>query len=187
MFDMIRRKRLLGCSKCLFIAIAIAFLIAHTGCRPMRHVEAGVEREADRQFYEEFSAKFGYTLNGTENPALLREVAGWLGTPHRFGGVTRQGVDCSGFVMEVFRVVYQVSLPRTSADMARVGQKISRHQLREGDLVFFNTAGGRKVTHVGIYLSNNRFAHASSSLGVIISNLDERFYQRTFSHAGRVK
>lgn len=187
MLDMIRIKRPVGYRKGILIALAIAFSIAHTGCRPMRELDAGTGREADRQFYEEFSTKFGYTLNGTENPALLREVAGWLGTPHRFGGVTRQGVDCSGFVMEVFRVVYQVSLPRTSADMARFGRKISRQQLREGDLVFFNTAGGRKVTHVGIYLSNNRFAHASSSLGVIISNLDERFYQRTFSHAGRVK
>ena len=187
MFDILPGKRLAGCRKGLFIALAIAFSIAHPGCRPMRHVEARADREAERQFYEEFSAKFGYTLNGTENPVLLREIAGWLDTPHRFGGVTRQGVDCSGFVMEVFRVVYQVSLPRTSADMGRVGKKISRHQLREGDWVFFNTAGGRKVTHVGIYLSNNRFAHASSSLGVIISSLDERFYQRTFSHAGRVK
>lgn len=170
----------------LFFTVLMMF-ISHIGCRPLKKVADGPGREAEREFYEAFSQKFGYRLNGTENPSLLREVASWLGTPHRFGGVTRQGVDCSGFALQVYQVVFQIPLPRTSADMARVGLRVSRQQLRDGDLVFFKTAGGNKITHVGIYLSNNRFAHASSSLGVIISNLNEPFYQRTFSHAGRVK
>ncbi|HSV88685.1 MAG TPA: NlpC/P60 family protein [Bacteroidales bacterium] len=164
----------------------LAIIITYTGCRPMKEVEESPGRLADRRFYADFSQKLGYKLNGTENPGLLREVAGWLGTPHRLGGTTRQGVDCSGFVGEVFRVVFKITLPRTSADMAIISQKIETDQLREGDLVFFNTGDGTKITHVGIYLSNHRFVHASSTLGVIVSSLNESFYRRTFSHAGRI-
>lgn len=167
-----------------FIATLI---IATSGCRFQRKTSKVSHTATERAFYLEFSARLGYQLNGTENPQLISEVSSWLGTPHRFGGNTRLGADCSGFVQEVYRLIYQVSLPRSSSNMAQHTQKIGKSQLQEGDLVFFRTSGGRKISHVGIYLSNNKFIHVSSTRGVIVSDLAEPYYVRTFAHGGRVR
>ena len=113
-----------------------------------------------------------------------------MGVPYRSGGLTRRGVDCSGFVMNVFREVYGKSLARSSADMLKRNcKKVGRAKLKEGDLVFFRTGRGkRKVpNHVGIYLKNGKFIHASTSRGVIVSSLSEPYYVRTWLTGGRVK
>ncbi|MEE4177228.1 MAG: NlpC/P60 family protein [Bacteroides sp.] len=164
----------------------LLFTLLLAGCRSQREVTPASAIEADHDFYRTYSEKLGYSLGGYEDPVLIREVSSWLGTPHRYAGTTREGADCSGFVMEVFRTVYQVSLPRSSAEMASKARTVSKVRLQEGDLVFFRTSGGRKISHVGIYLSTNKFIHASSSRGVIVSDLNEPYYRRTFAHAGRV-
>lgn len=169
------------------LPLILLLILAMPACRSQREVRRAPAAGPDRAFYQEHSQRLGYQLSGTENPQLIREVSSWLGTPHRYGGTTRQGADCSGFVIEVFRVVYQTSLPRSSSDMASRTRNIGKSQLQEGDLVFFRTSGGRKVSHVGIYLSNNKFIHASSSRGVIVSDLSEPYYVRTFAHGGRIR
>ncbi len=136
-------------------------------------------------FYAEFSRILGYSLNGDENPELLREVAGWLGTPYRFGGTTKAGADCSGFAKAVYLKVYGINLERVTVNMAQTSRRIGKRNLREGDLVFFRI-NGRRISHVGIYLSNNKFIHASTSRGVIVSDLDENYYSRNFAFGGRV-
>ena len=167
--------------------VILSLVLVFTGCRSQREARKLAETGAELAFYREYSQKLGYELGGNENPHLIREVASWLGTPHRYGGNTRQGADCSGFVMEVFRAIYNTRLPRSSADMASHTRRLNKSQLQEGDLVFFRTSGGRKVSHVGIYLSNNKFIHASSTRGVIVSDLNEPYYVRTFAHGGRVR
>ncbi|MBS1914093.1 MAG: C40 family peptidase [Bacteroidetes bacterium] len=107
--------------------------------------------------------------------AVLDEAQRWLGTPYLFGGTTPSGVDCSGFVDNVFRVVKR-SLPRTAAAIAEAGSAVSLSQALPGDLVFFNTSGSG-VSHVGILVTPNSFIHASTSSGVIVSSLDETYYQ----------
>ena len=146
------------------MAILIAISFFQTGCRAAREVMRENVHEVDRGFYEYYSQKLGYTLSGTENPALIKEIEAWLGTPHRMGGNSKQGADCSGFVGEVFRAVYSVNLPRTSAAMALFSMEINQAELREGDLVFFITRKGSKINHVGIYVSDGRFVHVSSTL-----------------------
>ena len=140
---------------------------------------------AESSFYDEYSGILGYSLNGTENPELLREVAGWLGTPYQYGGTTKAGADCSGFAKEVYLDVYGINLERVTVNMAQSSRRISKRNLREGDLVFFRI-NGRRISHVGIYLSNNKFIHASTSRGVIVSDLDENYYSRNFAFGGRV-
>lgn len=140
---------------------------------------------AESSFYDEYSGIMGYSLNGTENPELLREVAGWLGTPYQYGGTTKAGADCSGFAKEVYLDVYGINLERVTVNMAQSSRRISKRNLREGDLVFFRI-NGRRISHVGIYLSNNKFIHASTSRGVIVSDLDENYYSRNFAFGGRV-
>ncbi|MDV6373920.1 NlpC/P60 family protein [Deinococcus arenicola] len=89
-----------------------------------------------------------------------------MGTPYRYGGTTRAGLDCSGFVLQVFAPL-GVRLPRVSADQARVGQSVAASDLQPGDLVFFDTAGGGRISHVGIYLGDNTFINANSYQGKV--------------------
>ncbi len=135
---------------------------------------------------DQYSRRLGMPLSGNENPLLVREVASWMGTPYRYGGNTRVGADCSGFVWSVYREVYNHHLPRTTSAMLTETRRIRKHRLSEGDLVFFRMKS-RKVSHVGIYLGNGHFAHASTSRGVIVNELNESYYLRRFTRGGRVR
>jgi cell wall-associated NlpC family hydrolase len=119
---------------------------------------------------------------------MIGYIESWYGTPYRFGGTDKTGVDCSSFVQTFMQNIYSVSLPRTSAEQYQQSQRIKRKELEEGDLVFFTTRGKKiGVSHVGVYLRNNKFVHAATSGGVVISDLEEQYYSQHYSGAGRVK
>ena len=120
---------------------------------------------------------------------LARVVDGYLGIPYMWGGTTRAGMDCSAFTRAIFRETYGVELPRTSKQMYSVGRAIPQGQdLKPGDLVFFkNTYSGPGVSHVGIYLGEGRFAHASSSKGGTITQLNNPYFQPRYVGARRVE
>jgi len=123
--------------------------------------------------------------SGIANTSLKKEIEQWLGVPYKYGGTTKQGVDCSGFCNNVFRNVYNLSLGRSAQDIYDQSKPINRNTIKEGDLVFFKINSSR-VSHVGIYLSQNKFVHASTSRGVIISNLEEAYWTKYYYAAGRV-
>jgi hypothetical protein len=109
----------------------------------------------------------------------------YIGVPYRWGGTTEKGFDCSGFIRHVYRSI-GIDMPRTTADMYRMGKWVEKDDLRIGDLVFFNTSG-KGVSHAGIYIGNNQFIHSSSSKGVMISSLNDPYYWRkTYIGARRV-
>ena len=145
----------------------------------------------DNQTITRLSRQFGLRLTSTDNIHLYNTCSGWLGVKYRYGGNTKNGVDCSGFVGAIYKQVYKTKLERNSANILRRNcLAVNRNSLREGDLLFFNTSGTRnsKVpNHVGLYLKNGKFIHASSSKGVIVSNLSEAYYVRTWITGGRVK
>jgi cell wall-associated NlpC family hydrolase len=114
---------------------------------------------------------------------LRAEVAQWLGTPHRMGGATRRGVDCSGFVQRLYREMFGRRIPRSTALQVQSGRPVGESQLCCGDLVFFKVPG--KGRHVGIYLGEAQFAHASTSRGVTVSSLEERYWRRAYWTARR--
>jgi len=114
--------------------------------------------------------------------AVITESYRWIGTPYRYGGNSKRGVDCSGLVNAVFGR-FGVKLPRRARDLARKGRSQNRSALVPADLVFFANTAGRGITHVGIYLGKNHFIHSSTSRGVIISSLDESYYHRHFAGA----
>jgi len=116
--------------------------------------------------------------------SLLLALEEWYGTPYLWGGSTRRGIDCSAFTQAMYRSVYGINLPRVSREQHKPTRRVSVPSLQEGDLVFFNTRG-RGVSHVGIYMGNNKFAHASSEKGVIISDLYEPYYLKKYLGAGR--
>lgn len=127
--------------------------------------------------------------NDDMNMPLYVEVSYWMGVPYRYGGNTKSGTDCSGFVGEVFRKVYGRQLDRSSDGQAKNNvHKVGKHKLKTGDLVFFRIAAkSKKIDHVGIFLKDGLFIHASTSKGVIVSSLDEDYYKRTWQKGGRVK
>jgi len=121
------------------------------------------------------------------NIRLLVFMDQWYGTPYHYGGSSRDGIDCSAFASLLLSNVYDANqLPRMSADQYHATRRVSKKNLREGDLVFFHTSGkGHRVTHVGVYLYNNRFVHASIA-GVQISDLGEGYYLHHYVGGGRV-
>ena len=124
-----------------------------------------------------------------DNHRLYVEAAQWIGVPYRAGGTSKRGVDCSGLTRNIYREVYHKQLERNSDEQRKENcRKVRKGKLEEGDLVFFhNGRNKRRATHVGIYLKNNRFVHASSSQGVIVSALDEPYYRKCWMQGGRVR
>ncbi len=136
------------------------------------------------------------SLNGNERSAggdaavsnvehrIRAEVAEWAGSPYVLGGTTANGIDCSAFVQSVYRDALNLPLPRTTREQVRTGKAVNRRDLRPGDLVFFRPP--TKVRHVGIYLNDGEFAHASTSQGVTISDLDQEYWNRAYWTSRRI-
>lgn len=117
---------------------------------------------------------------------LDQQLSQWWGTPYRYGGMTRNGVDCSGFVYLTFRDRFNLQLPRTTVAQTDVGTRINKDELLPGDLVFFKTGGGENGLHVGIYDTDDAFIHASTSQGVIRSSLNNVYWKKAFWQARRI-
>jgi lipoprotein Spr len=142
----------------------------------------------------ELSDKLGIQLSNLnkeddKNMPLYAEVSQWLGVPYRYAGLSRKGLDCSGFAFLMYQKVYRKKIPRSTSDLSKMKMhNVSKSGLQAGDLVFFATSGKKnKISHVGIYLKDGCFIHASTSQGVIVSHLDEGYYDRTWKKGGRLK
>jgi len=116
---------------------------------------------------------------------LMRAISQYMGVPYVHGGASERGMDCSGYTMAVYQQGAAVALPRTSAGQAEVGIPVAANDLKFGDLLFFNTTGA-SASHVGIYLGDNLFAHASVTLGVTISSLQSTYYKSRYEFTRRV-
>lgn len=168
------------CHCILFLGLTLVFF----SCSTARHIER-------RQTHEVYDA-LGLDKGRKDNVALYREAASWLHVPHMDGGTSRNGTDCSFLVYSIYKTVYHKTLERNSAAMLNKNcKRISRGRLKEGDLVFFNTGSKSKsdryISHVGIYLKDNKFLHASTIKGVNVSDLDEDYYRKTWVCGGRVR
>ena len=111
-----------------------------------------------------------------KNKNLYNFIIDWYGTPYKYGGNNQNGIDCSGFANVLYKEIYKIQIPRVSSDIAENTKRKYTNDLKEGDLVFFSFGKGNTINHVGIYLHNNKFVHASTSKGVIISNLTDPYY-----------
>lgn len=129
-------------------------------------------------------AQFELEPSQVHNAKLYQVIYDWLGVPHKDNGCEKSGTDCSCFVKMVYNTVYKTDIGKHSKEMYDRTMRIQKNQLQEGDLVFFVTKG-KSVSHVGIYLHNQKFAHVSAKKGVHINSLQEAYYQKTYSGAGR--
>lgn len=143
------------------------------------------DKITEKGFYENYSKKLGVTLKGTEDKKLIMGIAEWLGTPYVYGGCTKEGTDCSGFVKTLYKEIYHVDLNRSAADLFKNVSEVRKKNLKAGDLVFFKI-NNKKISHVGIYISNNKFVHAATSKGVMVSDLTEAYYLKYYYTAGRI-
>jgi len=144
--------------------------------------EAWAEIERRKQ---ENAALLGKWSSPDEPQLLVKAAMGFLGAPYRFGGFSIRGIDCSGLVKKIYQL-FDIDLPRTANEQSRVGMRVARSDLSEGDLLFFNTR--RRGGHVGIYIGNNEFVHAASrKRGVRLDNLDTPYFNKRFIRAVRLK
>lgn len=132
------------------------------------------------------AAKTADAMAHLKNKQLYRFITDWTGVQYRLGGLDKKGIDCSGFALLLQKDIYGNALPRRSRDQADAVREKNMSQLNEGDLVFFSFGGGA-VDHVGVYLNNNYFVHASTTRGVVVDDLSLPAYQRVIVKAGSVK
>jgi len=116
--------------------------------------------------------------------ALKSQYSQWRGVPYHVGGQSKRGVDCSGFVQLTFRDRFHMTIPRTTRKLSSYGKKVRRSHLQPGDLVFFKT--GLRKRHVGIYVEKGTFLHASTSRGVMLSSLNDGYWDDHYWQARRV-
>ena len=144
--------------------------------------------------YDSLQVKYAASLYTTPdkitNLRLYRFIDQWMGTPYKWGGLDRKGIDCSAFMQRLLADVYDIRLPRTSVRQFFtdwIDKFAGSGYLAEGDLVFFHTEDNGVITHVGLYLANDLFVNASVGKGVSIASLKDPYWRKCFVAAGRVK
>lgn len=155
------------------ILLSIACLPA---CRSQRNNSKPIDTQKEIHKYEE---QLGITLPKTSNIAFIKAIVPWLGSPYKYGGNSKSGTDCSGFVSSIYSSFFKIELERTSLLIYQNARKINKSEVKEGDLVFFKT-DGKKISHVGIAITPNQFIHASSIKGVAVNSLNEPYYSKNF-------
>ncbi|AWN15185.1 C40 family peptidase [Salinisphaera sp. LB1] len=174
----------------LLIIVAVALAAGGCASQGLQRGHSDLSRAGGGSKYRDKSesaeSDLGMRAGATArlDAALHRVYERWAGTPYRYGGQSRNGVDCSSFVRQTVDRVESYELPRTAVAQAQVGMSVPRRNLKAGDLVFFKT--GAVSHHVGIYLGRGRFMHASSSQGVTISRLDNVYWRNHYWQARRI-
>jgi lipoprotein Spr len=136
--------------------------------------------------FSEFYTSNNICPDSACTPYLYYQVYEWLGTRYKYAGDTKKGIDCSGFVSRMYEEAYCTTLLGGSKDIWKTVRPLEKNELIEGDLVFFKIRKGQ-ISHIGIYLGKNKFAHAAVKTGVIVSDLDEPYYKKYFFKGGRIE
>ncbi|MDQ3109947.1 MAG: NlpC/P60 family protein [Bacteroidota bacterium] len=133
-----------------------------------------------------FYNHFGLNMDSAADPQLFLTVFDWIGTKYKYAGDCKSGIDCSGFVSEMYSQVYCMEISGGSKDLFTKVDTVAKANLKEGDILFFKIKKGQ-ISHVAIYLGNNKFAHASVHGGVMVNDLNEEYYKKYFYCGGRIK
>lgn len=165
----------------LYIPVILGLIFSLSSCR-------SVASRLDYKALARASVRLGIDIRLEDNHKLYLEAAEWIGVPYRTGGDSKRGTDCSGFTSHIYKKVYHTKLSRSTDGQKKESNKVAKRNLREGDLVFFTSnRSGKKVAHVGIYLKEGKFIHASTTRGVIVSQLNEPYYTKHWISGGRTR
>ena len=176
-------KSLIRCL-CIISIICISSVVA-TSCGSSKKTVRTVQSSTNKPEKKDNKKQKAAPENVAE--ALISEAREWIGTPYRYGGKEKGGADCSGFIMQVYKAVTGIPLPRTTQGQRDFCTEIKKDDLAAGDLIFFSSkAAGGKTAHVGMYLGNGTMIHASSSRGVIESSINSSYYVKYYLSSGRV-
>lgn len=143
------------------------------------------EKEKANYLQLKYAVIVDVPTNKLTNIELLELIDTWWGTKYCLGGNSQTCIDCSGFTQILQRDIFYTLLPRTSQEQYKESRRVELEDLREGDLVFFGS--GKSISHVGVYLQNNKFVHASTSVGVTITDLNDKYWKPKFVGGGRLK
>src|SRR6185312_6875138 len=142
-------------------------------------------RSEEKAIIADYADKLGVSKRDVTNYKLYHFIDDWYGTRYKYAGRTKSGIDCSDFVAILLKTVYNIDVSGAVTDIYKQCKPIKASELREGDLVFFKI-NKRALSHVGIYLQNHKFVHASVHAGVIIDDMNEDYYKKYFRVAGRI-
>ena len=143
--------------------------------------------ELSRKTREKYAGILGVRNREITDPALYIFIDEWYGVRYQMGGLDKNGIDCSGFAKKLYEEVFKVDIVHSSSEQYATCQHLKKDgEINQGDLVFFKTKG-KRISHVGVYLMNDFFVHASTSQGVVISSLKEEYWQKHYVGAGRIK
>ena len=174
------RRLLLFCSLALFI----------TSCGTTKKVSSSSSEKENNSSSTKLKTKYAQLLSVNENKIdnikLYSFINEWYGVKYKYGGKTKKGIDCSAFTSILYTDVYNKTLNGTAASIFYQCKPVSKNNLDEGDLVFFKIDNDN-VTHIGVYLQNNKFVHASTKKGIMIDDLDEPYFKKYFFKGGKLK
>jgi len=172
-----------------FYCRVFLIILLFTGCATSRQAERAhqaAEEEKEKTIKEKYAAKLEVGVDDICNCSLYSFIDDWYGTPYHYAGHSKNGIDCSDFVSILLQTVYSKTITGTAGDQFEMCTAVKKSNLQEGDLVFFRI-NSKSISHVGVYLQNNKFVHASVHNGVIISDLTETYYKTYFYKGGRIK
>lgn len=173
------------------VLVLIVITLFFNACTSKKNIDFKVNNSYEQENFQSASLEKSIINNDKleKNITYLNDrfynfYEDWKNVKYKYGGNSKKGIDCSAFIQVAFREVLNVNLPRTTKEQVKIGEKISKNQLNTGDLIFFQT--GINSRHVGIYLQDGKFLHASTKKGVIISKLDNPYYKKHYWTSKRV-
>lgn len=177
--------------KQLTTLVSILMLLSLYSCKHKKEISKtntadSPKKEETSTIKTKYAAQLNVQPNEIKNEKLYQFIDEWYATPYKYAGFDKTGIDCSGFTCKLYESVYQKKISRASRDIYTSANEVEKQDLKEGDFVFFKIES-KNVSHVGVYLMNGKFVHASTKKGVIISDLNEPYYQKYFFKGGRIK
>ncbi|MFL5763832.1 MAG: C40 family peptidase [Bacteroidia bacterium] len=174
-------RRLIYFSLLLFISMA------GSSCRSHKEtVSKDPEVKESKNVRKKYAVLLNVDPDKVDNIKLYSFIDDWYGVPYKYGGKAKSGIDCSNFTCTLYANVYGRSISGTSSSLYEQCKTVSKKDLEEGDLIFFKIDSD-KISHIGVYLQNNKFVHATTKKGVMIDDLDEAYYQKYYYKSGRLR
>lgn len=168
----------------LFVGFSSSFAVGNGKPESPKYDSASALNE-EVMFLQQYSKILGYNVDTFCNRTLITTVADWLGTPYRHAGYSKAGIDCSGFVSKMYKEIFNIDLTHSSSAMIyQMKERVKKTELQEGDILFFRIHG-KRISHVGMYLGDNKFVHASSYRGIVVDDLRSPYYMKAYYTAGR--